>query len=124
MDMGHNLSMIQLKEVVLRFPNIASITSSNPPATSTTTKTGTAASTTKPVAVAAVAAVPKPAPKPKPPVQPVKVSYSQKNITDADIPRIIKEAIVQQQCTELDLWGNKITHEGAAMLAKELRNNT
>ncbi|CAF3802320.1 unnamed protein product, partial [Rotaria sp. Silwood1] len=125
MDMGHSLSMIQLKEIVPRFPNIASITSSNPPATSTTTKTVTAATTTKPVAVAAAAAaVPKPTPKPKPPVQPVKVSYRQKNITDADIPRIIKEAIVQQQCTELNLYDNKITYEGAAMLAKELLNNT
>ncbi|CAF4740712.1 unnamed protein product, partial [Rotaria sp. Silwood2] len=120
MDMGHQLTMIQLKEVAPRFPNIASVTSSEP---STITTTGTAATTAKPVAAAA-AVVPKPAPKPKPPVQQVEVSYRQKNITDADIPRVIKEAIVQQQCTKLDLFGNKITHEGAALLAKALRNNT
>ncbi|CAF4449812.1 unnamed protein product [Rotaria sp. Silwood2] len=124
MDMGHQLTMIQLKEVAPRFPNIASVTSSEP---STITTTGTAAATAKPVvavAAAAAAVVPKPAPKPKPPVQPVEVSYRDKNITDADIPRVIKEAIVQQQCTKLDLFKNQITHEGAALLAKALRNNT
>ncbi|CAF4740183.1 unnamed protein product [Rotaria sp. Silwood1] len=117
-DMGNRFSMIQLKEVVPKFPHIASVASSI-----SSTTTGAAAVTTKPVAAAA-ATEPKPSPKLKPPVQPVKVSYQSQNITDADIQRIIKEAIVQQQCTELDLSWNKITHEGATILAKELRNNT
>ncbi|CAF4716067.1 unnamed protein product, partial [Rotaria sp. Silwood2] len=110
--------MIQLKEIVPKFPHIAPVASSK---SSTITTTEAATVITKPVAAAVV---PKPAPKPKPPVQPVKVSYESKNITDADIQRVIKEAIVQQQCTDLDLSGNKITAEGAVMLAKALRNNT
>jgi hypothetical protein len=117
LDMGNNLNMIQLKEIVPRFPNIAFITPSNPPPISTTT----AAAVSTPTA--AIATIPKPASKPKPPVQSVKVSYGSKNITDADIQRIINEAFVQKQCTELNLSFNKITHEGAAILAKTLRNN-
>ncbi|CAF4189089.1 unnamed protein product [Rotaria sordida] len=118
MDMGHQMSMIQLKEVEPRFPNIASLTLSKSPK-SIVTKT-----TDRNPKPAAAAAAPKAASQPKPPVEPVKISYESKNITDADIKRIIQEAIVQQQCTELNLSNNKITHEGAAILAKELRNNT
>ena len=99
LDMGNNLYMIHLKEIIPRFPNIASVTS-----------------------VASVK--PKPAPIPKPPVQPIKVSYQSKNITDAEIQRVIKEALVQQQCTDLNLSWNTIKHEGAAALAKALQNNT
>ncbi|CAF2723802.1 unnamed protein product [Rotaria sp. Silwood2] len=117
-DMGNKFSMIQLKEIVPKFPHIAPVASSKP---SMITTTEAATVITKPVAAAVV---PKPAPKPKPPVQPVKVSYESKNITDADIQRVIKEAIVQQQCTDLNLSWNKITAEGAVMLAKALRNNT
>ncbi len=51
------------------------------------------------------------------------MSYESENITDADIQRIINEAFVQKQCTELDLSYNKITHNGAAILAKTLQNN-
>lgn len=56
-------------------------------------------------------------------VQPVNVSFEGKNITDIDIERIAREAIIEQRCTELDLKSNRITHEGAAILAKALRNN-
>ncbi|CAF2712952.1 unnamed protein product [Rotaria sp. Silwood2] len=71
-----------------------------------------------------ITTVQNPASKPKPSVQSVKVSYKEKQITDEDIERVIKEALIQQQCIELDLLSNKITHTGAAILAKALRNNT
>ncbi|CAF3393125.1 unnamed protein product [Rotaria sp. Silwood2] len=121
MDMGNKLSMIQLKEIIPRFPNIASITSSKHTAISSTTIITPAAAAT---IIPAAAIVPKPTPKSKPIIQTVRVSYESKNITNADIQRVIKEAFVQQKCTELDLSQNKITHEGAVMLAETLRNNT
>ena len=54
---------------------------------------------------------------------PVEVSYENKRITDNDIPRVIKEALQQQQCTILDLSFNRITHEGAALLSTALKHN-
>ncbi|CAF1166408.1 unnamed protein product [Adineta steineri] len=121
LDMGNNLTMIQLKEITPRFPNIASITTSKSSATTTTTMT----TTTTPVSTAAtLSVVPKPVPKPKPHIESRKIPYERQEITDTDIQRIINEALIQQQCTELDLSHNKITHEGAAVLAKALRTNT
>ncbi|CAM4768322.1 unnamed protein product [Rotaria magnacalcarata] len=119
LDMGHQVTMIQLTETVPQFPNIAAITASSPSATiskTTTTATPKAAASSSSV-------VPKSAPRPKLPVKQVKVSYRRKNITDADIQRIIKEAIIRHQCTGLDLHDNEITRDGAAMLGKVLRNN-
>ncbi|CAM4858454.1 unnamed protein product [Rotaria socialis] len=120
-DMDHQVTMIQLKETVPQFPNIAAITASSPSATisnTTTTATPKAAASSSSSSI-----VPKSVPQSKPPVKQVKVSYRKKNITDADIQRIIEEEIIQQQCTELDLHDKEITHHGAAMLAKALRNN-
>ncbi|CAF3246722.1 unnamed protein product [Rotaria socialis] len=119
--MDHQVTMIQLKETVPQFPNIAAITASSPSATisnTTTTATPKAAASSSSSSI-----VPKSVPQSKPPVKQVKVSYRKKNITDADIQRIIEEEIIQQQCTELDLHDKEITHHGAAMLAKALRNN-
>ena len=97
-NMGNNLHMIQLKEAVPKFPNLAAVSSS--------------------------AGEPKPVPKTKPVTPYVKISYQSKKITDTDITRVIKEALIQQQCTELDLSWNQITHEGAAILCRALRDNT
>ncbi|CAF1212862.1 unnamed protein product [Adineta steineri] len=121
LDMGNNLIMIQLKEIIPRFPNIASITTSNPSTTTITTMPTT--STTACIA-APVPVVPKPVPKPKPHIASREVSYQGREITDGDVQRIINEALVQQQCTELNLSKNEITDEGAEMLAKALRTNT
>ena len=84
-DMGNQRSMIQLKEVEPRFPNIAFVPSLT--------------------------------------IKPVKIPYSCERLTDNEIPRIIKEALEQQQCTKLDLFGNRMTHEGAALLTKALKSN-
>ncbi|CAF2125841.1 unnamed protein product [Rotaria magnacalcarata] len=119
LDMGHQVTMIQLTETVPQFPNIAAITASSPSATISKTTT----TTTPKAAASSSSVVPKSAPRPKPPVKQVKVSYRRKNITDADIQRIIKEAIIRHQCTGLDLHDNEITRDGAAMLGKVLRNN-
>lgn len=52
----------------------------------------------------------------------VKISYREKQITDADVERISNEALVKQKCTELDLSYNRITLAGAAILAKALQS--
>ena len=54
---------------------------------------------------------------------PVKVSYSSKELTDNDILHVIKEALQQKQCTILNLSYHRITHEGAALLSKALKQN-
>ena len=56
-------------------------------------------------------------------IKPVKISYSCERLTDNEISRIIKEELEQQQCIELDLFGNGRTHEGAALLTKALKSN-
>ena len=54
---------------------------------------------------------------------PVKVSYSSKKLTDKDIPRVIKEALQQKQCTILKLSRNNIRDEGAALLSEALKHD-
>lgn len=44
-------------------------------------------------------------------------------IFDSPVERIIKEALVEHKCTQLNLCWNKLTHEGVAKLAKVLKNN-
>ena len=110
-DMGNQLTMIQLKEVQPRFPNLASLPSSNP--TLSTSTVNIASATT--VTASSV--------QPKPSIQPVKVSYHCKGITSNDIPGVIKEALQQKQCTILNLSRNNITDEGAALLSKALKHN-
>ena len=121
LDMRNQLSMIQLKEVESRFPNIASLPSPSP-AVSTPTPT-TASGTTATAKVAASPVRPEEVPQSKPTVKSVRVCYAAKSLTDNEIPHVIKEALEQQQCTELTLFGNKITDEGAALLSKALRSN-
>ena len=109
--MGNQLTMIHLKEVQPAFPNLPPLPSSNP---TMSTSTGTIAPATT-VTASSV--------QPKPSIQPVEVSYYDKGITSNDIPRIIKEALQQKQCTILDLNWNKIRDEGAALLSKALKHN-
>ncbi|CAF0949459.1 unnamed protein product [Rotaria sordida] len=113
--MGHKLTMIQLKEIVPQFPNIASIISSKYPAIAPSLTTIVPVTETE---------GPKPALQFETVIQSMKASYKSKSITDADIERAMEDALVQQQCIELDLSWNEITHEGVAKLAKKLRNNT
>jgi Ran GTPase-activating protein (RanGAP) involved in mRNA processing and transport len=54
----------------------------------------------------------------------VEVVLSAKGLTDSDMQRIVQEAIIEQQCTVLNLSSNKITHEGVSIIAEALRNNT
>ncbi|CAF5226751.1 unnamed protein product, partial [Rotaria magnacalcarata] len=68
LDMGHQVTMIQLKETVPQFPNIVAITASSPSAT--ISKTNTTA--TPKAAASSSSVVPKSAPQPKPPVKQVK----------------------------------------------------
>ena len=109
--MGNQLTMIQLKEVQPAFPNLPSLPSSNPPFSTST------------VSIPSPTTVTAPSVQPKPIIKPVEVSYSFNQLTDNDIPRIIKEALEQQQCTILNLRSNKIRHRGAALLSEALKHN-
>jgi hypothetical protein len=46
------------------------------------------------------------------------------NVIDRDVPLIIKEAIIAQKCSFLDLNHNMITAEGARLIANVLTENT
>ena len=119
--MGNQLTMIHLKEVQPPFSNIASLPPSS--SSSSTSTVNIDSGTTAAAKVTASSVQPKPTTQPKPIIQPVEVSYESKNLTDNDIPRIIKEAFEQKQCTKLNLSWNKIKHEGAALLSKALKHN-
>ena len=120
-DMGNQLTMIHLKEVQPWFPNLPPLPSSNPPVSASTVSIPSATTVTAKVTASSVQA--KPIPQPKPFIQPVQVSYRNKNLTDNDIPGVIKEAFQQKQCTILNLGWNNITDEGAAFLSKALKHN-
>ena len=109
--MGNQLTMIHLKEFQPAFPNLPRLPSSNPPLSIPT------------VTIPSAITVTAPSVQPKPIIQPVEVSYSWENLTDNDIPGVVKEALQQKQCTILHLSHNRITHEGAALLSKALRHN-
>jgi Ran GTPase-activating protein (RanGAP) involved in mRNA processing and transport len=53
-----------------------------------------------------------------------KIDLSFRQLTDHDIDIVVKQAIIQKQCTVLLLNDNVITAEGAAMIANALYNNT
>ena len=88
---GNQLTIIHLKEVQSAFPNLPRLPSSNPPLSTATD------SIPSPTTVTASSVQPKPI------IKPVEISYWSKKLTDNDIPRIIKEALEQQQCTILNL---------------------
>ena len=115
LNMDNKLTMIHLKEVQPQFPNLPHLPSSNPPLSTSTDSIASATTVTAKVKASSL--------QPKPIIQPVEVSYQDKRITDNDIPRLIKEALQQKQCTRLDLFYNRITHKGAAFLSKALKHN-
>ena len=115
LSMGNKLTIIHLKEVQPQFPNLPRLPSSNP---TVSTSTGTIPSATTATAEATASPV-----QPNPIIQQVEVSYQNNNLTDNDIPGVIKEALQQKQCTILNLHYNNITHEGAALLSKALKDN-
>jgi hypothetical protein len=55
---------------------------------------------------------------------PSSLNLSQEQVIDQDIPIIIQQAIINKQCTILDLTGNEITSEGADLLADTLNKNS
>jgi Ran GTPase-activating protein (RanGAP) involved in mRNA processing and transport len=52
------------------------------------------------------------------------VDLSYWNLIDHDMPIITRQIIINKQCTELYLCGNKITSQGALILALKLSNNS
>ncbi|CAF3699249.1 unnamed protein product [Rotaria socialis] len=53
----------------------------------------------------------------------VKLSYQQKELTDAKMQLIRNEALIEEQCTELDLSDDEITHEGGLNIEEIIQNN-
>jgi hypothetical protein len=45
-------------------------------------------------------------------------------LIDRDIPMIVNQVIINRKCTELWLYGNKITSQGLSILASSLTNNS
>ncbi len=53
-----------------------------------------------------------------------KIDLSFRQLTDRDMEIVVKQAIIQKQCTALLLNDNLITSEGATIIANALHNNT
>ena len=87
LDMGNQLHMIQLKEIMPPFPPIASVSL---------------------------------APRL---VTPVELSFSSKGLTDAEMQRLMSDALIKQRCTSLSLSQNKITRQGASIISTAIENN-
>jgi hypothetical protein len=52
-----------------------------------------------------------------------KVGLKSMTLTDSDMDIVVSEIIMKKQCSELDLSTNKITYNGALLLAHVLRKN-
>ncbi|CAF0748052.1 unnamed protein product [Rotaria sp. Silwood1] len=52
------------------------------------------------------------------------IDLSKQQLLDRDIETIIKQGLIEKQCTRLDLGYNLITSKGASILADALKNNT
>jgi Ran GTPase-activating protein (RanGAP) involved in mRNA processing and transport len=52
-----------------------------------------------------------------------RIYLREKNLTDKDIPMIVKEALINKQCIELDLSSNRLTSAGVQLLADALDPN-
>lgn len=94
-DMGSDLSMVQLKETKPEVPNIIDF----PPIPNPTK-----------IIVDS-------------PKKVIKLSYTRKGINDDNLASILKETLEKQNCTELDLSENRITAKGAAIIAQALEKN-
>jgi Ran GTPase-activating protein (RanGAP) involved in mRNA processing and transport len=53
-----------------------------------------------------------------------KIDLSFRQLTDSDMSIVVKQAIIQKQCTSLLLNDNLITSEGATIIANALHDNT
>lgn len=60
-------------------------------------------------------------PQPTKPI--IKLCYSSQKLGEIDMRRVMNEALVEKQCTELDLSRNKVDGKGAAIIAEFLRHN-
>jgi hypothetical protein len=54
----------------------------------------------------------------------IKLDMSRRQFTDLDLEGVIKQTIIMRQCVKLNLARNEITHQGASLIAGELRRNT
>jgi Ran GTPase-activating protein (RanGAP) involved in mRNA processing and transport len=52
------------------------------------------------------------------------IDLKKQNLTDEDMEILVREAIINKQCKQLELSKNKITSVGASIIAKALNNNT
>jgi hypothetical protein len=52
------------------------------------------------------------------------VDLEEQNLNDEDMEIVVKEAIINKQCTDLNLSYNKITAVGISIIARALNNNT
>lgn len=116
LDAGNNLYMIHLKEIVPKFPHIAPVVPPNLPNPSAAVMKNDAQ--TKSTPQQAQAKIPVPEAKPA-----VELWYASNKLTDVDMQRVMNEALIEKKCTSLNLRDNKITHEGAAIIAKAIQNN-
>lgn len=55
--------------------------------------------------------------------RPLKCTLQFQKLTDTCMQQVAYEALLQNQCTELDLSGNKFTDVGVAILAPSLSTN-
>ena len=115
LDLGHQLHMIQLREIEPPFPHIASIQLPSPPIIDEVIL--------KKKTQSEIPGKLKSKPPAPQPVTPVELSYSYEGLCDADMQRVMHEALLEKQCTSLNLSGNQITHEGAVIIAKAIQNN-
>ncbi|CAF1390318.1 unnamed protein product [Rotaria sordida] len=51
-------------------------------------------------------------------------SFRNADLIDKDIPIIVQEALINKQCIELDMSSNRLTSEGARLLANAFEQNT
>ena len=116
LDMGNQLHMIQLKEIQPPFPHIATIMLPSPAVIGEHSVKGDKQGETHLKNLASEPHTPKP-------VTPVELSYFSKELVDADMQRVMHQALVEKRCTNLDLSQNQITHEGAVIIAKAIQNN-
>jgi Ran GTPase-activating protein (RanGAP) involved in mRNA processing and transport len=52
------------------------------------------------------------------------MNLSEQNLTDEDMEIVMRDAIINKQCEELDLSKNNISSVGASIIAEALNNNT
>ncbi|CAF3455689.1 unnamed protein product [Rotaria socialis] len=52
------------------------------------------------------------------------IDLSKQQLFDRDIETVIKQAVIEKECTRLDLGYNAITAKGAAIIAESLKYNT